>query len=130
MANPFNHPRFQFLCSPNKRPVAVPKRPHERALRKSQLGLIASQVAQVVKNHQPARAGGSGSIPSEMWVRSLGWEDALEKEMAARSSILAWRIPWTEEPGGLQFMGSQESNMTEQLTFSLHFLTIPLTTVS
>jgi len=37
-----------------------------------------------------------------MWVRSLGWEDPLEKGMAAHSSILAWRIPWTEEPGGLQ----------------------------
>ena len=43
----------------------------------------------------------------ETRVWSLGWEDALEEEMAARSSILAWRIPWTEEPGGLQSMGSQ-----------------------
>ena len=45
-----------------------------------------------------------------MWetrVRSLGWEDSLEKEMATHSSILAWRIQWTEEPGGLQSMGSQ-----------------------
>ena len=40
-------------------------------------------------------------------VRSLGQEDPLEKEMATHSSILAWRIPWTEEPGGLQSMGSQ-----------------------
>src|SRR5574341_967679 len=43
----------------------------------------------------------------ETWVRSLGWEDPLEKEMATHSSILAWRIPWTEEPGRLQNMGSQ-----------------------
>ena len=43
----------------------------------------------------------------ETWVRSLGWEDALEKGMATHSSILAERIPWTEEPGGLQSMGSQ-----------------------
>ena len=43
----------------------------------------------------------------ETWVQSLGQEDALEKEMATHSSILAWRIPWTEEPGGLQSMGSQ-----------------------
>ena len=43
----------------------------------------------------------------ETQVRCLGWEDPLEKEMATYSSILAWRIPWTEEPGGLQFMGSQ-----------------------
>ena len=43
----------------------------------------------------------------ETWVRSLGWEDPLEKEMATHSSILAWRIPWTEKPGGLQSTGSQ-----------------------
>ena len=49
----------------------------------------------------------------EMQVRSLGQEDPLEKEMATHSSILAWRIPWTEESGGLQSMGSQESDMTE-----------------
>ena len=48
----------------------------------------------------------------ETWVQFLGWEDSLEKEMAAHSSILAWRIPWTEEPGGLWFMGSQESDTT------------------
>ena len=43
----------------------------------------------------------------ETWVQSLGWEGPLEKEMATYSSILAWRIPWTEEPGGLQSKGSQ-----------------------
>ena len=43
----------------------------------------------------------------ETWVRSLGWEDRLEKGMAAYPSILAWRIPWTEEPGGLQSMELQ-----------------------
>ena len=42
-----------------------------------------------------------------MWVRSLGGEDPLEKDMATRSSILSWEIPWTEDPGGLQSMGSQ-----------------------
>ena len=42
----------------------------------------------------------------ETWVQSLGREDPLEKEMATHSSILAWKIPWTEEPGGLQSMGS------------------------
>ena len=55
-------------------------------------------MAQMVKN-LPAM--------QETWVRSLGREDPLEKEMATHSSILAWRIPWTEEPGGLQSMGSQ-----------------------
>ena len=58
----------------------------------------ASLVAQLVKNL---------SAMQETWVQSLGREDPLEKEMATHSSILAWRIPWTEEPGGLQSMGSQ-----------------------
>ena len=52
----------------------------------------ASLVAQLVKNLPAVR---------ETQVRSLGWEDPLEKEMATHSSILAWRMPWTEEPGGL-----------------------------
>ena len=43
----------------------------------------------------------------ETQVQSLGWDDPLEEEMATHSSILAWRIPWTEEPGGLRSMGSQ-----------------------
>ena len=46
-------------------------------------------------------------ITWETQVQSLGWEDPLEKEMATHSSVLAWRIPWMEEPGGLQSMGSQ-----------------------
>ena len=58
----------------------------------------ASLVAQMVKR-----------LPTmwETWVRSLGWQDLLEKEMVTHSSILAWRIPWTEEPGRQQPMGSQ-----------------------
>ena len=60
--------------------------------------LFASLVAQTVK-----------CLPAmwETWVRSLGQEDPLEKEMATHSSTLAWKIPWTEEPGRLQSMGSQ-----------------------
>ena len=46
-------------------------------------------------------------LMQETWVRSLGGEDPLEKEMATHSSVLAWEIPWTEEPGGLRFTGSQ-----------------------
>jgi len=46
------------------------------------------------------------------WVRFLGQEDLLEKEMATHPNILAWRIPWTEEPGGLQSLGSQELDTT------------------
>ena len=58
----------------------------------------ASLVAQLVKN-LPAM--------QETWVQSLGWEDPLDKEMATHSSILAWKISWTEEPGGLQSKGLQ-----------------------
>ena len=53
----------------------------------------------------------------ETWVQSLGQEDPLEKEMATHSSILAWRIPWTEEFGGLQSTGRKESGTTERLHF-------------
>ena len=53
----------------------------------------------------------------ETWVRSLGWEGPLEKEMATHSSILAWRIPRMEELGGLQSMGRKESDTTERLHF-------------
>ena len=45
----------------------------------------------------------------EMWVQTLDWEDALEKEMATHSNIISWEIPWTEEPDGLQAMGLQTS---------------------
>ena len=55
-------------------------------------------MAQVIKNL---------SAIQETQVQSLGWEDPLEKGMATHSRVLVWRIPWTEEPGGLQSMGSQ-----------------------
>ena len=55
----------------------------------------------------------------ETWVRSLGWEGPLEKEMATHSSILVWRMPWTEEVGGLESTGRKESDTTEQLHFHL-----------
>ena len=64
----------------------------------SSTGSWASMVAQTVKN-LPAM--------QETRVRSLGWEDPLEEGIATHSSTLAWRIPWTEEPGRLQSMGSQ-----------------------
>ena len=63
------------------------------------LTFIWTQCDSVVKNLPAVQ---------ETWVLSRGWEDPLEKEMATHSSILAWRILWTEEPGGLQSMGSQE----------------------
>ena len=55
----------------------------------------------------------------ETQVRSLGHEDPLEKGVAAHSSILAWRIPWTEKPGGYSPLGPKESDMTEQLRTNL-----------
>ena len=57
----------------------------------------------------------------ETWVQSLGWEDLLEKEMATHSSILAWRVPWTEEPGGLQSMGLQRIGHKWGTNFHFHF---------
>ena len=68
------------------------------SMKKNEVMPFASVVAQRIK-HLPAM--------QETRVRFLGWEDPLEKEMATHSSILAWRIPWTEEPGGLQSTGSQ-----------------------
>ena len=62
------------------------------------MDIQASLVAQTVKNSSAVR---------ETWVRSLGWEDLLEKRTATHSSILAWRIAWVEEPGRLQSMGWQ-----------------------
>ena len=51
----------------------------------------------------------------EIWIRILDWVDPLEEGMATHSSILTWRIPWTEEHGGLQFMGCRELDVTERL---------------
>ena len=70
-------------------------------------------MAQLVKN-PPACAGAMDSIPS--------WEDSLEKKMATHFSILAWEIPWTEEPGGLQSMGSQKSRTQLSDLTELNFL--------
>ena len=59
------------------------------------------------KDTSPVGLGPFSYVMQEMWVCSLGREDPLEKEMATHSSILAWEIPWTEEPGGLESMGLQ-----------------------
>ena len=68
------------------------------------LSLGTSLVAQTIK-HLPTM--------QETWVQSLGWEDALEKEMATHSSILAWEIPQTEEPGGLQSVHGVAKSQTQ-----------------
>ena len=73
--------------------------------------MIASFVALSVKK-LPAM--------QKTWVQFLGQEDPLEKEMATHSSMLAWKIPWTQEPGRLQSMGSQESDTTERLNTHTH----------
>ena len=78
---------------------------HARALGEAPFGLEslvlrASLVAEMVKNLPTTQ---------ETWVQSLGREDTLGQGMATHSSILAWTIPWTEEPGGLQSIGSQKS---------------------
>ena len=72
--------------------------------------MLASLVVQSVKN--PPAMQEYLPMMQETWFQSLGWEDPLEKEMATHSSILVWEVPWTEEPGGLQSMGLQESDMT------------------
>ena len=69
----------------------------------------ASLVAQIVK-HPPAM--------QKTWVRPLGWEKSLEKGTATRSTILAWRIPWTEDPGRLWSRGCKELDTTEQLSLA------------
>ena len=61
-----------------------------------------------------------------MWFRSLGWEGLLEKEMATCSSVLAWKIPWTEEPGRLPSMGHKESDTTEHACTQSKNVFIPL----
>ena len=83
----------------------------------------------LTKNRGPLLCTGGASLVAqrvkrlptmqETWVRSLGWEDPLEKEMATHSSILAWKIPWTEKPGRLQSMGSQR--VGQDWATSLHF---------
>ena len=75
--------------------------------------LLAPLVAQMVKHL---------SAMQETWVRSLGWEDPLEKEMAAHSSILAWKIPWTAEPGRLPSMGSQRVGHDRVIIIIVAFL--------
>ena len=69
----------------------------------------------LVVNNPPA-------VP-EMQVQSLGLKDSPQEEMATHSSILAWKIPWTEEPGGLQSMGSQESNT---LSTHMHIMLVEI----
>ena len=78
-----------------------------KALRLSSFFLLVSVLLSLVQASQVTQRLKCLPAIRETWVQSLGWEDSLEKEMATHSSILAWRIPRTEEPGGLQSMGLQ-----------------------
>ena len=70
---------------------------------------------------------GKESVPmQETWVQSLGWDDPLEKETANHSSILTWEIPWTEDPGGLQSMGSKKSHTIPVKFFCEHIFPLLL----
>ena len=86
------------------------KNNHEILFHKYHIDITeASLVAQMVMRLPTMR---------ETLVQSLGWEDPLEKEMATHSSTLAWKIPWTEEPGSYSPWGRKESDTTEQLHFT------------
>ena len=93
------YPKYLIYKTNNSCSQASGRRTFSTSLKKD----VDFPVAQTVKN-----------LPSvqETQIQSLGWEDPLEKETATHSSILAWEILWTEEPGGLQCMGSQESDKT------------------
>ena len=75
----------------------------------------SSLVAQTIKNLPAVQ---------ETRVQSLSWKDPLEKEMASHSNILAWKIPWVEEPGRLQSMWSQSRTQPNDFTFTFHFIRI------
>ena len=97
----------QFLCSSREDPPARSQPDSDDEAEEIQVGSKyygASLVVQRLKR-----------LPAmwETWVQSLGQEDPLEKEMATHASILAWRIPWTEELGGLQSTGCKELDTTE-----------------
>ena len=117
----FSKPRMENLWPSGPPPVCVNKvllaSSHTHLLRyhwwlfaryRGYRDCRASLVAQMVKN-LPAT--------QETWVRSLGWKDPLEMGTATHSSILAWRIPWTEEPGRLQSMGLQRVRYNEHFHF-------------
>ena len=109
--NRFKHPEKKIA----KLNLVYIKKSHIMIKFSLALASRASLVAQTLKN-----------LPStqETWIRSLSQEDSLEKEMATHPSILAWRIPWTEEPGGLQSMGLQSwTRATNLFTFTFRKVT-------
>ena len=93
-------------------PTVVHRELHSISYNKPQWKRISKRMYQMVKN-PPA--------VWKTWARSLGWDDPLEEGMATHSSMLAWRIPGTEEPGRLQSMGSQ-SDTVERLSIAQHIV--------
>ena len=82
----------------------------ENLIGASKLLVMSFLLANDTYTHYPGYSGVKNPpARQKTWAQSLGWEDPLEKEMATHSNTLAWEIPWTEEPGGLQPMGSQKS---------------------
>ena len=75
---------------------------------------------EAIGNRSLAQSVKNPPAMQETWVQFLGWEDPLQKEMTTHSNIFAWEVPWREEPGRLQSMGSQELDMTEQLNHHHH----------
>ena len=84
---------------------------------KTDLGISAQmpRYMQIIRGFPGGSDGKESPAIQETWVQSLGQEDPLEKGMATHSSILAWKIPWTEEPGGMQSMGMQTESETTGL---------------
>ena len=107
----FRSPELEILpwgCWETQRWFAVLS--HFRGRTTSVYGLLGELVVQMVKN-LPAM--------QQTWVRSLGWEDPLEKGMATHSSVLVWRIPWTKDLVGYSPWDHKESDLTEKLALSL-----------
>ena len=119
------YPLCTLWCLPHQDPPHSPCRNPQDIRRDPsnsiQKGSIYSQVLSSIRASLAAQRLKRLPPIWETWVRSLGWEDPLEKEMVTHSSILAWRIPWTEEPGKLQSTGSQRvgHNWVTSVSFSL-----------
>ena len=111
--------RLQSLQNPK------PPEPKQPILLCCHTGGLHCRTSSSFEDWHPCSSVGK-NLPAmqETWVQFLGWEDPLEEEMATHSSILAWIIPWTEEPGRLQSMGVQELDTTERLSTHIWFYLI------
>ena len=110
-----NH-NVKALCTTNSSPLCFPWWLHVKSV--AFVSALEFEAGYLFRWGFPAGSAVKKNLSAvrEMQVWSLGGEDPLEEEMATHSSILAWRIPWTEKPSGLQFMGHKQSDTTEWLT--------------